>query len=212
MSLQTVINHATAISIDRRPVVSQTISRAQYVKTAETGQRVWRFRVQPSPGWRWETYRGVMERIDEMDRITEEEVDFKNNTNLSWITQYQGVMTTGQIASITVSSYSGTTFVLTGLPSIASSSVLFKKGDFIQPVNSRYPYSITTDVLRGENATVNVPVNRYIMGDVTINGQGISVGADVSFRVLMFGRPTWSLTPGRIIQWSGDFDLIERVI
>jgi hypothetical protein len=92
-------------------------------------------------------------------------------------------------------------------------TVLFKKGDFIQPANSRYPYSITEDVLRGTGSRV-VSLNRSIITSEAINlvGQQIRIGSLCTWRVVVVGLPTYTFIQQNQIQFNGNFDLVERII
>lgn len=212
MSLQTIINHAESINVDRRPIVGQTISRAQYIKTAETGARVWKFIITPSNGWRYEKYRSVLEDLDFQDRITEEQINFANNTNLAWITAYQGELTAFELGQIRTQGINFNTIVLKDLPSVAPTTIIFKKGDYIQLENSRYPYTVTDNIVRGSNSTIIIPINRAYVVDGATTEQKIKVGNEITFRVIATNMPTWTIGPGRLIQWDGNFELMERFI
>lgn len=92
-------------------------------------------------------------------------------------------------------------------------TVLFKKGDLIQPANSRYPYSITEDVLRATGTRV-VPLNRSIITSEAINlvGQQIRIGSLCTWKVVVVGLPTYTFIQQNQIQFNGNFDLVERII
>jgi len=97
---------------------------------------------------------------------------------------------------------------------VTSSTYVFKKGDFIQPDNSRYPYSVTADVVRGVNTTTSVSLNRNIITSeaVTLAGAQLDVGVAVTWRVVVAALPSYQLVPGKNVQYTGDFELIEKVI
>ncbi len=97
---------------------------------------------------------------------------------------------------------------------VSSSTVLFKIGDYIQPANSRYPYTITSQVLRGSGSTVTVNLNRNIITSegITLTGQGVKVGNSCSWRVLVSGLPTYQVVPYDRLQFTGNFELIEKII
>jgi hypothetical protein len=114
--------------------------------------------------------------------------------------------------------------VVIGLPAIGallddgttvtSQTVVFRTGDVIQPANSRYPYTVISDVLRGGGSGVGVSTHRPL-----ITSEGISVinvncraGNLVSWRMIVIGKPTYKIIPYNRIEWSGTFDLIERII
>jgi 3-methyladenine DNA glycosylase Mpg len=65
MSLQTIIDKAQQIEIDRRRIVAQTMSRSQRIKVSERNSaQPWRFTVTPPGSMVWSTNRGVIELID----------------------------------------------------------------------------------------------------------------------------------------------------
>lgn len=126
---------------------------------------------------------------------------------------------------------------LTNLPGIGStgtngaittSSVLFKAGDWIQfktdkisgseVANRGLARTVPFDVLRGSGATVDVPVHRPFVWNgtqtYTINyraGGAISIGSDVRLGMVVTKQPSWKLLPGKIVQWTGDFELYEYI-
>jgi hypothetical protein len=211
MSLQSVINHAQNIKIDRRAVVAQSLSRSQHIKTTERGYRLWRFTVTPSPGWKWADYRPTVEAIYNKDRITETEISLANNSNMAWTVAYQGEFTSGELSTITISAASGTSITLSNLPSVASSTIAFKAGDLIQPSGSRYPYVVTAPVTRGSGSTITLTVNRGVISDITLVGASILVGNNVTWRVIPMVLPAYNLTPGKLVNFDGDFELIEVI-
>jgi hypothetical protein len=215
MSIQNIINRAQQIEIDRRRMVGQSISRSQRIKTAErsTGQP-WKFKVTPPAQLPWTASRGFIEVIDFNDRVNEYTISLNDNPGMNYITAYQGELSQIQLDALTISTSTTSTLVLTTLPTTASTSVLFKPGDIIQPENSRYPYSVTTTVLRGSGSTVSVPLNRAIITSEGVNlmTQGVKVGNSATWQVVVTGLPTYSLIPMRQVQYTGDFELIEKII
>jgi len=215
MSIQSIINNAQQIEIDRRRMVGQTMSRSQRLKTAERStSQPWKFKVSPPAQLPWTEGRVIAETIELGDRVSEYEISLNGNTGMNYITAYQGSMTTVQRAALTISSTGTSTLTLTTLPSVTSSTVLFAVGDFIQPANSRYPYTVTAAVLRGSNTTTSVTLNRPIITSEGINliGQGVRVGNSCTWRVVVATMPTYSLIYGQQMQYNGDFELVEKVI
>ena len=99
---------------------------------------------------------------------------------------------------------SGTTTAVAG-------TVVVEKGDYIQPINSRYPYQATQQVLRGSGTTVNIPISRAVIKETgyTYSGNAVSIGNNCKFTVKMVEQPTYGIIPGRYIQWNGDMALME---
>ena len=215
MSIQTIIDKSQQIEMDRRRMVGQSVSRSQRIKTSERSTaQPWKFKVTPPGSLPWTSSRGILEVIDLNDRVTEYQITLSNSAGMNYITAYQGAMTQGEINTITVSSTGTSTLTLTNLPSIGSTGVLFRPGDFIQPANSRYPYTVVSTATRGINTTTTVTLNRPVITSENLNlvGGGIRVGNSATWQVIVTGLPTYTLTPMRQVQFTGDFELIEKVI
>jgi hypothetical protein len=116
--------------------------------------------------------------------------------------------------ALEIQSVGTSSFVITSLPSVSSSTVVFAKGDLIQPENSRYPYAVVDTVVRGLTTTTSVTLHRPIITSegVTLSGQGLAVGNSCTWRVVVSGLPTFQLIPMQQVQYTGDFELIERII
>lgn len=215
MSLQTIINNAQQIEIDRRRMVSQTLSRSQRIKTAErTTAQPWKFKITPPGMLKWADSRGIVELIDFNERVNEYEISLSGNSGLTYITAYQGSLTSIDRNAITIQAVNTGSITITTLPSVSSSTVMFKSGDIIQPANSRYPYSVVNDVIRGVNTTTTVTLHRDIITseNITVTGQTLKIGNSATWRVVVTGLPTYQLVPGRNVQYTGDFELIEKII
>lgn len=331
MTIQYIIDRAQQIEIDRKKMIGQTISRSQRIKTSERSTaQPWKWRVTPPGALKWSDSRGIIEVIDLNDRSTEYEISLNNNSNMSYITAYQGELTTAQRNSITISSTSTQTITLGSLPAIgatlssrtymataksfaagtsatynrafstartdflitnaeynsnfanikvgdalstttyvtsgqtiasvtynyitlanvgytrivmsaaadansaqaatngaedidiqtsktvlvSSSTYVLKKGDLIQPANSRYPYSVTADVQRGSGSTVVVNLHREFITSEGVNvvGQTVKFGNSVTWRVIVSALPTYKLIPNQLVQYTGDFELFEKII
>jgi hypothetical protein len=215
MSVQNIIDRAQQIEIDRRRMVGQTLSRSQRIKTAERATaQPWKFKITPPASLPWTASRGFMEVIDFNDRVAEYEISLSNSPGMSYITSYMGELTQGQLNALEIQSVGTSSFVITSLPSVSSSTVVFAKGDLIQPENSRYPYAVVNTVVRGLTTTTSVTLHRPIITSegVTLSGQGLAVGNSCTWRVIVSGLPTFQLIPMQQVQYTGDFELIERII
>jgi hypothetical protein len=215
MSIQNIIDKAQQIEIDRRKIISQSISRSQRIKTAERSTaQPWKFKITPPGSLPWTASRGFIEVIDFNDRSTEYEISLNNNSGMNYITSYLGSITQGQLNSLTIQAVGTSTITITGMPSVSSSTVIFAKGDLIQPNNSRYPYTVVNTVVRGATTTTSVTLNRPIITSegITLTSQGLKVGNSCTWRVLISGLPTYQLVPMQQVQYTGDFELIEKII
>jgi hypothetical protein len=215
MSIQNIIDKAQQIEIDRRRMVGQTISRSQRIKTSERSTaQPWKFKITPPGMLPWTASRGFIEVIDFNDRATEYEISLNNNAGMNYITSYMGEITQSQLNSLTIFSTGTSTITITGMPTTSTSTVIFARGDLIQPANSRYPYTVANTVIRGSSTTTSVTLHRPIISSEGINlvGQGLAVGNSCTWQVIITGLPTYQLVPMQRVQYTGDFELIEKII
>lgn len=226
--LQTIINMAETIEFNRRKMTGVQYTQSEIPKVSETPTRnPWKIGIGFRAALPYNSNRDLLERLDTLDRGKPEIVSFSDNANLSWICAYQGSMTTLQINALTVSSFTGNQLVLTGLPTVASSTVLFKAGDFIQVGTGNtnpYPFTVVEDVLRGSSNTVTITTHRPNFITSSVFGLSVTVGNAVKFKVFCPNMPVYSLMPGAptrdsngnltnnaYIQFSEDFKLFEWV-
>jgi hypothetical protein len=108
---------------------------------------------------------------------------------------------------------------------VSSSTVIFKAGDWVQFKSTTdgtlargASRTVPLDVLRGTGTSVDVPVHRPWVFDDNASyasndrdGAAIYVGNDVKIRFVLTKMPSWKLLPGRIVQWTGDFELYEFI-
>lgn len=227
VGLQTIIDNASDLLIDRRKVVGVQITRNEIPRTSLTPTRQpWRFELTMPNRLRYYNNRDVLEALDTIDRYTPQIITFSNNSLLSWIFKYQGSLSATQLSGITVQSFIGNTLRLTGLPVTSSTTVMFKPNDLIQIGNYTYPFTSTTTITRGSAAYVDITTNRpnIISGPGTPwVGNGITVGNTCKFNMFCPNMPTYKLIPGgymesngvtvnnALIEFSGTFDLYEWV-
>lgn len=195
--LQTIIDNCNGITINRRKVVGIQITRNEVPRTSLTPTlQPWRFTLDMPTRLRYYQARDLIEALDSLDRYQTENVSFDNNPCMSWIFRYQGAMSGANISGITVSSFTTNQLVLTGLPSIGASAVLFEPNDLIQISTYPFPFTSTTQVLRGAGSTVTVTTNRPNILTSSVTGAGITVGSACEFKVFCPNMPTYKLVPG----------------
>lgn len=217
MSIQTIIDNAVSIEFIRRKLAGQTVSRSGQVKIASVASNVpWQMIIEPRPGMKYADYRDLTEEIDRLDRVFIEVVDIGNtNPGLEYITSYQGELTGTQLNSITVTSANALTITLdVSSVSTSGTTVCFEPGDFIQLAgNYKYPYTVTSRVLRGSGSTIDVPINRPFIDQsgYTEVGAGIIVGKFVTWQVVMTKKPSYRVIPGGFLEWSDVFELVEVI-
>lgn len=222
--LQTIIDNCNAIEIDRRKVVGIQFTRNEVARTSETPTyQPWRINLTMPGRFRYNEARALMEALDTLDRNVPETVTFGNNSCLSWIFRYQGSLSQTQLAGIRVQSFIGSTLTLTLLPAVASTRVLFEPNDLIQIGNNPYPFTVQSQVLRGNSSTVQVTTHRPNILTSSVSSSTITVGNSCQFKMFCPNMPVYKLVPGgyqrqngitlgnALIEFSDDFNLYEWV-
>lgn len=214
MSFQTIFNISQSIGVQNRRTIGQQVSRSGQVRVAQYLTSVpWNFTVKPHNFLYYPQVRDVIQTIDNYDRQIPQTISFSGST-LSWFNAYQGGLTLGQASALTLASVpatNATTISVGNLPSVASTTVVFAAGDFLQL--GVYSYKVTSQVLRGSGSTVSVTLHRPVIGTVT-TGTLTAVGSDCTFYLLASQCPTYTLNPmtnGAFVQWDGDFVFIEDI-
>lgn len=216
MSFQDIFEISQSISVNNHRTVGQQISRSGQIRVAEYLTAVpWVFTVKPHNFLYYPQARQLLSNLETLDRQYPEAVFFSSD-NLKWFNSYQGECTPAELSALTLASMppaNSQVFTMTNLPTVASSTIIFKAGDFVQVGD--YPYKVTADVLRGSASTVQVFVNRPIISTITLYvGASIIYGNDVQFYLYMEAFPTYTLMPmtnGAFIQWNSDFVFREAV-
>ena len=223
--LQTIIDNCNGIEIDRRKVVGTQYTRNEIPRTSVTpGKNPWKIKLDIPTNFKYSDARALMEALDVLDRVSPEVITFSNNPKLSWIFMYQGVMTIGQRNVLTVTTFIGDQLVLSGLPAIPSGAVLFKPNDLIQIGNHYFPFTSTTQILRGGGGTVTITTNRPNIITDSVAGEGLTIGNDCNFTMFCPNMPIYKLIPGGVkyneasqrinnayIEWQDSFQLYEYV-
>lgn len=226
--LQTILNYCNGLQIDRRKVVGIQYTRNEIPRVSQTPTKnPWKFTLDMPNKFRYNQARSLMEALDKLDRTTPEIITFSNLPQLSWIFAYQGAMTAPQLATITVTSWVGSTLTLNVSGITASSTaVIFEPNDLIQ-IGSLdeypYPFTSTTQVLRGSGSTVVVTTSRPNILTGSLAGEGIIVGNNCQFNMFCPNMPTYKLIPGgamyngstvtnnALLEFSDSFELYEFV-
>tara|TARA_R110000803_G_scaffold110640_1_gene179063 strand:+ start:2798 stop:3442 length:645 start_codon:yes stop_codon:yes gene_type:complete len=214
MSIQNIVNKATFLTVDKRKVSAQTITRSGRVRTAEVASAVpYRFAFGVTSGYKYSENRSNLEELDRLDITIEEEINIgTSNTGLNYITAYQGDST--GIGSITITGSSAATLIL-NCTNAGSGTFLFKKGDFIQPASGyRYPFQVTADVAHTTSASLSVPIHRpYIeQSGYSLNGKSLKVGTAVSWFVKMVNKPSYTILPHDRLQIDADIEVVEIIL
>ena len=213
MSLQTVINSADTLKINRRRMIGVQYSRNEIAYTSETPTRnPWQLSVKVSKLFRYEAARSLLETIDLLDRDVPDTVTFSDNTGLSYMFAYQGECTGLQLGDIQVSSFSGNQLVLKNLSGISVGKLIFAQGDFIQIAGYPYPFTAVYDVYRTSGATQTVTTHRPNFITASVVNLGLVVGNAVDFRMICPNMPTYTIRPGgstALVEFDSEFQLYE---
>jgi hypothetical protein len=205
-AFQFIFDNAESISIDRRAVTAQTISRDQTVRTISRGGQIWRFTVKLPSGLRWSDIRGHIEDIEHADRYTTGQVQINNAGYNDWLTTYQGDSTNITNWSATYSQ--GSNAIVVNAPDLVTTGqVVLKKGDLIQlNAPTGHVYSVIQDYVVGDGQCyVHRPV-LDIPGEVTT-----AIAQNVTWNVVCTQMPSWSIFARNQVSWSGEFEFYEVV-
>lgn len=222
--LQTIIDKCNGLEIDRRKVVGIQYTRNEIPRTSFTPTKnPWRMSLDMPPRLKYSENRDLIEALDTLDRITPQVISFANNSKLSWIFAYQGEMNPSQISALSIQSFIGDQLVLINPPALSSSAVLFKPNDLIQIGNFYFPFTSTTQVLRGTGSTITITTNRPNILTNSVVGYGLTVGNACKFTMFCPNMPTYKLIVGgtiltngvitnnALLEWQDSFDLYEYV-
>jgi len=213
MGLQTIVDNATFLTINKRKGTGQTISRSGHIKTSIEQPSLYRFSVGMHAGLTYSTNRDLLEDLDTLDRTIESNISLNNNTNMNYLTNHLGGITGG---TFSVNGSDGAEIYL-DCSSVTGSNYLFRKGDFLQPQGNtgtyRYPYQVTNDVFFSTGANVTVPLHRNVLSQdgVTIVGSDLRIGNEVRFHLKALDMPTYNVVPHDRIEFTGTFELIEVI-
>jgi len=216
MSLQKIVNKAQSIQFNRRKVVGIQYTRSEVALRNETvTKNPWKLTITFPAYLPYASNRDLIEALDALDRRSNETVSFSGNTGLSWLCAYQGDMTLAQRNTLTVSSFVGNQLILTNLPAVdnnfTSSKVMFKAGDFIQLTGKAHPFTVVNTVTRGTDNTITLTTHRPNMITSSVAGLTMKTGNDVQFKVFCPNMPSYTIIPGRYIQFGDSFQLYEDV-
>ena len=204
-AFQYIFDNAETISIDRRAVTAQTISRDNTVRTVSRGGQVWRFTVKLPDGISWQTLRPYIEAIDNADRYTRANVQLNNTGYTTWLSAYQGQSsnTSAWTANVT---QGNTSMTLTSVSGLSSSQYTFKAGDFVQLGTSGNVYSIVQNVVY---PTTTVQLNRAVID--TTGSKTLVIGPNVIWQVYCTQLPSWTIFARDQVSWDGEFVFYEAL-
>jgi uncharacterized protein (DUF433 family) len=226
MNLNQILEISESVGINDQRFIGQMLSRNQRITTSEILTVVpFQFTLAPMKYLYYSQNRDLLANLRFYDKALTQYLNFGTTNWVSYIA-YQGSMTSTQISACQWQTSSlNKELVLGNLPSIASTSLIVKAGDFCQV--GLYSYIATENVTRGLGSTVTIPVHRNLIQSVTspINavigqyGTTVSMGGNtytgVTFQVILKEYPTYTLVPiasDAFISWAGNFVAFEAVL
>jgi hypothetical protein len=224
MALQDIINTANNIEINRSKLIAQNVSRSGRLSVASRNwANPFRFIVTPKPVFTAAEYRAIFEPIFTADRFTSQSIALTahntstgalTQTGMAWLTSYQGGLAdaTDQILdNYTATSMTGNALTITKAGSPTVGTYIFKAGDYLRIIGGTYPYIVSSDVQVSASATETVTVHRGKL-ETFSSGTGIYVGRRAAvFDVVVTALPQIKFLPGQLVEFTGDFELIEDI-
>ena len=166
MAFQWIFDNAADISMVRRPIVSQTTSRDQRIRTVSRGGNIWRFKVTMPKGLRWQENSSYIAAIDDYNILKTDYVNM-SRPQFNYIMGYKGdgIPNTGPTSAWEIYGTNGqdTVYVtpyLSGPSTVYPYMMLFRAGDFIQPY--RYNTDSSNPVYNGQVYSVVEDVPLYL--------------------------------------------------
>ena len=226
MGLTDILSISETVGINDQRFVGQVVSRNQRISTSEIITVVpFAFEMKPMNYLLYSQNRNLLSNLRYFDKSLPQYLNFSTTGWVNYIA-YQGSMTSAQISSCAWQTASANKILVLGsLPSISSTAFIVKAGDFCQV--GLYAYIATSDVLRGTDTTVSIPVHRNLISSLsspvnavigqygTTASMGGSTYTGTTFQVILRDYPTYTLVPmtnDSFIQWSGSFKAFESVL
>ena len=210
MSFQWIIDNAESISVVKRPVISQTVSRDQTVRSVSRGGNVWRFSVKMPSTMLWSQARGYLESFESNALIKSQSINLAK-TSYDWITKYRGDATTTTTMTFKYNAAQAASnamkFELGNVPG-ATGSVIFRAGDLVQPTGSTHVYSVVAVTTKSATTTL-VEVHRTILETPSETAVTLKVGSLVAWNVICTQLPTWTLSGKDLVDINGNFEFQE---
>ena len=101
--LQTIVDNASGMTINRRKVVGIQITKNEIPRLSTTPTKnPWQITLDMPTSFIYSDARALMEAIDTLDQTGYQDITFSNNACLNWIFAYQGDLTLIDLNTITV--------------------------------------------------------------------------------------------------------------
>ena len=208
---QYIFDNAESISIDKSPVVAQSVSRDATVRSVKRSGDTWKFTVKLPNGIRWSDQRPYIQEFENLDRYTTDTIQLNNAGYTGWLNKYLGdsTTTTGWTAQVHPSQSDRLQFVSFGAYSPdASGETVLRAGDIIQ-LRTKNVYQVKSDVVYSTgNQTPDILVNRVPL-ETTGTTYDLDIGPLAQWDVVCTQFPNWTIFARDQVSWSGAFVFYE---
>lgn len=205
---QYIFDNAESISIDKSPVVAQSITRDNTVRSVKRSGDTWRFTVKLPDGIRWSDLRPYIQEFENLDRYTTDTVQMNNTGYTGWLNNYLGdsTTTTGWTAQVHPTLPDRLQFVSFGSYTPATNEKVLAAGDIIQ-LRTKNVYQVKEDVLY-TGSTPDILVNRTPL-ETTGTTYDLDIGPLAQWDVVCTQFPNWTIFARDQVSWSGAFVFYE---
>tara|TARA_R100000664_G_C2758782_1_gene147991 strand:- start:1360 stop:2004 length:645 start_codon:yes stop_codon:yes gene_type:complete len=210
MSIQSLIDIASEIEIERREPVAGTLSRSGKYKTADRNINIFKFTVTPSLGLKYSENQELLVDCQQLDVFTTSNVSLNNNAGMNYLTASMNGQTNNAISII---GFQGRDLYVDTTGCTGSGNIL-EAGDYIQPLGNTNTYAYTYTVRQsvpfsssGSNVTIQCHRPIFEQDGVNIVGSGLRLANDVRFNVKLSSPVRYRVVPGDNLQ----IDPIELV-
>lgn len=201
---QWVVDNAESISINRRAVTSQTMSRDLTIRTVSRGAVIWRFDVKMPDGLSWTTIRSYIEAIDYADRFTPGTFKLNDPGYSSWLSAYRG--NSANYTGFYATWVNGNNYITLTTSPTTTSGYKFRAGDFIQLGTAGRVYSVVSDVAYNSNT---VYINRPVLDATQTTPTNLQIADNATWNVIATELPSWNIFQRDQVSWSGNFVFYE---
>lgn len=204
MSFQFVIDNAAELSVNRKPIVGQTISRGSVVRSVTRGTAVWQFDVRLPNGPRWSDYRPAITAIETLNQIESDTIKF-NNPGLDWFAGYRGNNSNPNAIEVEIENSQFTNRINIVSAPTQTEGFIFRIGDVIQLGSEGRCYTVTKDVAFNQT---EIELHRPLINE-PIGIKTLRVGPACEWLVRCINFPSWTIFGRDQVAWNGTFVFLE---
>lgn len=211
--IQRFVDNASSIEIIKRRINAQTITRSGRLLSQSVASGVpWMFRIEYNRVERWEDVRGLLAQWDNLNITTTQSVNIGGgNANLSYLTRYQGDLSTAQLAGLRYAQSVGTgSTILLDTTNTTGSGFLFRAGDLFSVDGFDDVYEVVSDLTFSSSSALAVQVHRpFINRDPSLDNLQLDIGTAVQFKVRMLTMPKYQIVAPGLVQFTDPIEMME---